>query len=627
MKLYQKVLLGSAGTASAGLVAWKSMFPWIEHDLKIINVGRKLMKIREESMSSLLIDKFEKHVATQPRKVFIEFEDNLYTFEFIDQMACKVANIARARGLGPRDCVAIMIQNEPAFVWTFLGLQKLGVSTAFINFNLKMQPLIHSVKAADPKMLIVGSGESLLESVTEILDDLAGIKVFAQGLGSMPAPPGVESFDPLFLAALPTPVSPIVRSSITMEDICCYIYTSGTTGNPKPVFINHAKAQGIGTALRLVNLNGSDKLYTVLPLYHSAGGGIGFFGAVIPGATMVLKKKFSASQFWSDVRKHEVTVIQYIGELFRYLIAQPPNKLDAVHKVRAAFGNGLRKDIWLEVNKRFQIPEIAEFFGATEGTTLLLNLANKPGAIGRLSPFLSMLDPDPKALVKFDYGTALPIRDKNGRCIKVGIGEPGLFISKVPDILVQNGRFDVYRSSKEANDKKLVRGAFKDGDIYFNYGDVFVLDKEYFLYFQDRIGDTFRWKGENVSTTEVANVVTGASFLEDANVYGVSVPGHDGRAGMAALTLKNGCSLGRQELKELYDHVCGQLPTYARPLFLRHLGEAIITGTFKQKKGDLVGEGYDHNKVSDPLFFLDAQKETYSPLSPSDLGKFLQSRL
>jgi solute carrier family 27 fatty acid transporter 6 len=279
------------------------------------------------------------------------------------------------------------------------------------------------------------------------------------------------------------------------------------------------------------------------------------------------------------------------------------------------------------VNKRFKIPLIAEFFGSTEGVTLLLNVSNVPGAIGRLSPLINKLDADPKVLVKFDYATAEPIRDKNGRCIKVAIGEPGLFLAKVPDNLVVDGKFSVYRSSSEANEKKLVRNAFQDGDIYFNYGDVFSLDKDYFVYFQDRIGDTFRWKGENVSTTELANIISSLEFIEDANVYGVKIPGSEGRAGMTALTLMTGQKLGPKELKELYDHVCQELPTYARPLFVRLLDQAVITGTFKQQKVALADEGYDLVKVKDPLYFLDTENGTYSSLTTKDLAKFLTSKL
>ena len=336
MKLYQKVLAGAGGTAGAGYVAWKSMFPWLEDDLKLMKAGRKMKKVREEAFQSLLIDKFEAHAANTPRKVFIEFEDNLYTYEFVDQMACKVANMALSWGLRPKDCVAMMVQNEPAFVWTFLGFQKLGITTALINFNLKQQPLVHSVLAADPKMLIVGSGDSLLESVVEVLDGFGKMKVLAQGLGNNPAPAGIQSWDPIFHQAFTTPVSPAVRAEITLDDISCYIYTSGTTGFPKPVFIQQLKMCLLGLCLQLISLTPEDKPYNPLPLYHSSGI-IGFTGALLIGATMVLKKKFSASQFWSDCVKHEVTVIQYIGELFRYLLSQPPVSITNISRFFSCF--------------------------------------------------------------------------------------------------------------------------------------------------------------------------------------------------------------------------------------------------------------------------------------------------
>ncbi|KAH9520442.1 hypothetical protein Btru_060800 [Bulinus truncatus] len=612
MKFYQKLLFGTAGVTSAGFVTYKTMFPWLEHDMKLIKHGGKVRKQLDLLCKSFLIDKFETHVSETPKKPFIIFEDNVYTFELVDQLACKVANIAKSWGLGKGDCVAIMIQNEPSFIWTFLGLQKLGIAVALINYNLRLQPLIHSVLAAEPKYFIVGPGNALLEAVCDVVESLGDIKVFVQGLGSLPSPVGFHSFDSLMFETLPIPISSVVRKDLTLKDTCCYIYTSGTTGNPKPAIISHSKSLGIASLLLFVDLSSTDVLYVVLPLYHSSGGGIGLYGAIATGATILLRKKFSASHFWSDCCQYNVSVIQYIGELFRYLLAQPPSKYETMHKVRGALGNGLRKDIWEDVIKRFNIPIVREFFGATEGITLLINLSGVPGAIGRLSPLLSKIDPDVKALVKFDYATAQPIRDKNGFCIKVGIGEPGLFLTKVRDDLIENGTLTVYRSSKEANEKKIVRDAFAKGDLWFNFGDVFILDKDYFLYFNDRIGDTFRWKGENVSTTELSNVITALSFIEDANAYGVTVPGHDGRAGMIAITLKQGITLGEKELKELYDHICDQLPTYARPLFLRHLKEAVLTGTFKQRKVELVNEGFDLSKVGDALYFLDNEKSTYT---------------
>ncbi|GFO36883.1 long-chain fatty acid transport protein 3, partial [Plakobranchus ocellatus] len=205
-----------------------------------------------------------------------------------------------------------------------------------------------------------------------------------------------------------------------------------------------------------------------------------------------------------------------------------------------------------------------------------------------------------------------------------GEGEPGLLLSKVPDHLRDK---KLYKASVEETEKKLVRDVFVPGDAYMNYGDAFVLDKEYFIYFHDRLGDTFRWKGENVSTKEVADEMSLLPFIEDANVFGVAMPGHDGKAGMAAITLTSNARLGNKELMELYAHVCKELPFYARPLFVRLLPAAVITGTFKNKKVDLAKEGYDLNKVKDPLYFLNHSNKTYSPLTKHDLANFLRSKL
>ncbi|KAL8615939.1 hypothetical protein ACOMHN_034615 [Nucella lapillus] len=388
------------------------------------------------------------------------------------------------------------------------------------------------------------------------------------------------------------------------------------------------KAGAIALLMLVLDIGKDDIMYTCLPLYHSAGGGLGLFRVLSSGCTMVLRNKFSASHFWADCRKHRVTVIQYIGEIFRYILAQPPSELDSVHTVRGAVGNGLRKDIFEEVQRRYKIPRILEFYGATEGVSALMNISNVPGAIGRISPFLSLLDPDHKVLVKYDLATAIPLRDNNGRVMQIKPGEAGLFLSKVPDIVLSTDRpFSVYKSSQDATEKKLVRGAFKEGDMYFNYGDVLYLDSDYFVYFHDRIGDTFRWKGENVSTTDVANTLTRLDFIMDANVYGVTVPGHDGRAGMAALSLNDRETLTPEQRKEIFDLCHADLPVYARPLFLRVLHEDLLTGTFKQRKVELRDEGYDLAKVKDELYILDPKAATFSPLTSDGLGTFLHSKL
>ncbi|XP_076443749.1 long-chain fatty acid transport protein 2-like [Babylonia areolata] len=627
LSVHEKALLGVAGAAGAGLLAWQTAFPWIKYDVQMIQVGLRMKKTEEDAMAGFLIDKFEAHVARHPHKAMLIYEDFIYTYEFVNQQANRVANIAQQLGLKFGDSIAVMIHNEPAYAWTLLGLQKMGMSVALINFNLRFKPLSHSVLATEPKAFIVGSGGDLLHAVTDILEDLHGLPVYVQGQSPSQLPAGMTDFDSLMERAMPVQPDPSVRAEMTYDSVMTYIYTSGTTGLPKPVYIRQLKANGMAGVFRIFDLTPEDIIYTVLPLYHSAGGGLGFYSLLYKGCTMVLRSKFSASHFWSDCRQYNVTVVQYIGEIFRYILAQPKHELDAVHKVRVAFGNGLRKDIFEDVVKRFKVPMVCEFFGATEGVTTLFNLANRPGAIGRVSPFMNLIDPLPKYLVKFDYGSAMPIRDKNGHCIKVKPGETGLFICKVPDVLAAKGDLVVYKASKEANDKKLVRNAFKDGDLYFNFGDVFYQDSDYFVYFHDRIGDTFRWKGENVSTTEVANVVAMPDFIHDANVYGVRVAGHDGRAGMAALTLNTGERITSERLREIYQVCEDDLPSYARPLFLRILPEAVLTGTFKQRKVELAQQGYDLAKVKDDLYYLDSKAKTYSPLTAEALVSFLQSKL
>ncbi|PVD19597.1 hypothetical protein C0Q70_20087 [Pomacea canaliculata] len=629
--MLDKVVIGAAGAAGVGVVAWQTTFPWIKYDIQLMKLGKRMNKMRQESMKSFLIDKFETHADKQPKKAMLIFEDSVYTYEFMELQANRVANAVRCLGLGFGDTVAMMIHNEPAFIWTFLGMQKLGISVAFINFNLSTKPLIHSILASDPKAFFVGHGKDwfdLLHAVSDVLDDLQGLPIYIQGCTGHEVPLGMNDFDSLMAQSLPVRTDRSVRKNLNKESILCYIYTSGTTGLPKPVYIRHSKSFGVSVMMQAVNFSTEDILYTCLPLYHGAGGAIGLFGVIERGATMILAQKFSSRHFWPDCRKHGATVIQYIGEILRYVLTQPPNELDCVHNVRAAIGNGLCKDIFMAFQERFKIPFVCEFFGATEGVKLIYNIANKPGAVGRLSPLLSKIEPFPNVLVKFDYATAQPIRDKNGHCIKVKIGEPGLLLSKIPDEMRQGkDTVRLYKASDEANEKKLVRNAFADGDLYFNFGDVLYLDKDYFLYFHDRIGDTFRWKGENVSTTEVSNVLCLLPFISDANVYGVQVPGHDGRAGMAAITLKEGDNITEAQLKQLYQLCEDDLASYARPLFLRILSQSVLTGTFKHQKYDLVQEGYDLIKVTDPLYYHNSSAQTYSPLTAEVLPTFLQSRL
>jgi fatty-acyl-CoA synthase len=335
--------------------------------------------------------------------------------------------------------------------------------------------------------------------------------------------------------------------------------------------------------------------------------------ALLNGGSVVLKKRFSASHFWGEVTAEGCTMLVYIGELCRYLVNQPPSEDERRHKIRLAFGNGLRPDIWPVMKSRFHISEILEFYGSTEGNVSLFNFDGREGAIGRAPKWLRKRFN--VRLVQFDVEKEQVIRGPDGRCIECGPGQIGECIGKIGgDARAEyTGYVD-----KAASEKKVLHDVFDKGDAWFATGDLMRIDADGYLYFVDRIGDTFRWKGENVSTNEVAERLQASPGVKEATVYGVAVEGADGRAGMAALVVD-----GAFDVKAFGEHVARELPTYAQPLFIRLLPEIETTGTFKIRKMDLVADGYDPGKVKGPLFFHDP-KRGYVKVTKGVLEKIAQ---
>ncbi|XP_006131932.1 long-chain fatty acid transport protein 6 isoform X2 [Pelodiscus sinensis] len=389
-------------------------------------------------------------------------------------------------------------------------------------------------------------------------------------------------------------------------------------GLPKAAVITHLQVLKGAAGLWAFGATANDIIYITLPLYHSSASLLGIGGCIVLGATIVLRKKFSASQFWSDCKKYNVTVIQHIGEICRYLCNQPVKEGEKDHKVRMAIGNGLRSDVWQEFLVRFGDLKMCEFYAATEGNICFMNHCGKIGSVGRTNFFYELFFPFD--LIKYDIQKDELIRNKHGWCEKVKKGEAGLLISKVN---VKNPFFG-YTGSKIHTEKKLLHEVFKKGDLYFNTGDLMVQDKENFLYFWDRIGDTYRWKGENVSTTEVSDVIGMLDFIQDANVYGVPVPGHEGNVGMVSVVLKPNRSL---DLKQMYEQVVMYLPGYACPIFLRLQEIMEVTGTFKQQKFKLVSEGFNPSSITDQLYFLDRSKKSYVPLTKELYEKIFSGQL
>lgn len=586
----------------------KTVFPYIGQDvsymLKCIGLGIRLAKYKRKPFYSIL-DCFLDAVKKHPNKTFIHFEGKAYSYSDVDRESNKVARALKTYAcLKEGDTVALFLGNEPCFAWTWLGLAKLGCAAALLNFNIRSKSLLHCFSCCGAKVIIAAA--ELKDAVEEVLPVLRqqGISVFL--LSEECSIEDINTLSDKISQASDEPLSPELRSNVNIRSAALYIYTSGTTGLPKAALVTHERIWAASFIQAVSGVTSEDVFYINLPLYHSAGFLIGLTGAIERGITVVLRRKFSASQFWEDCRKHNITVMQYIGETMRYLCNTPKKDNEKDHKVRIAIGNGVRFDIWSEFLQRFGNINVRELYAATEGNIGFINYTTKIGAVGRVNSLHRYLFP--YTLIKFDIEKEEPVRNANGLCIQAAKGETGLLVGKV----TKRSPFVGYAGNQQQTEKKRLRDVVHKGDLYFNTGDLLRIDHENFVYFQDRVGDTFRWKGENVATTEVADILTMASCIAEANVYGVKVEGHEGRIGMAAVTLNAGEEF---DSVDTYNQVVNYLPAYARPRFIRLQSSLELTGTFKMKKVRLVEEGFSPSAIEDPLYFLDSEKKTYVPLT------------
>jgi fatty-acyl-CoA synthase len=575
---------------------------------RLLPVLPKLVGYKPTSKHTVA-DLFERQATRRPGQPAILYEDRSVSYGELDARANRVAHWASAAGLHTGDVVALLMENRPEYLAVWLGLAKLGVTAALINTNLSGRGLCHALATSGARHLILGS--ECLDRFASSADGLEQpLQVFVdrdpETGDTGPRPEGSIDFEEILAAQPGSRPDASLRADLIAGDDLFYIYTSGTTGLPKAARFSHMRFLGIGDLCRFaLDMHPEDVHYCALPLYHTAGGAMLVSCVFHAGATIALRRKFSASRFWDDVRRYRATHFQYIGEFCRYLMNQPPSPDDRDHEVRAIIGNGLRPDIWAAFQERFGIPEIREFYGATEGNTAIVNLENKVGSVGRF-PFKIASN---ARLIRYDIDSDTHPRDARGMCIECGPDEVGELVGRISSSAA--GRFEGY-TSKEATDKKVLRDVFARGDAYFRTGDLLRQDAAGFFYFVDRIGDTFRWKGENVSTQEVAEHLSGFPGLEMVNVYGVELPGTDGRAGMAALLLAPGASF---DGPAFFRHVEEHLPRYAAPIFVRLLAEQEMTGTFKIRKVDLVREGFDPDAVSDDLFVRDEKAGAYVPLT------------
>ena len=484
--------------------------------------------------------------------------------------ANQVSRWALAQNIRKGDTVCLLLPNCPDYLALWLGITAIGGVVALLNTNLKGEALNHCIAVAAPTHIIAAECWSHNLSATAQLWHYG--EAFSRLLEGFSGAPLSESRE------------------VTLNDRALLIYTSGTTGLPKAAYVSHRRVMSwTHWFAGMTGAGPDDRLYNCLPMYHSVGGVVATGAVLLGGGAVILREKFSARAFWRDVADSGATIFQYIGELCRYLLANEDEIPQ--HKLRLAVGNGLSGDVWEAFQNRFAIPQILEFYAATEGNFSLYNVEGRAGAIGRIPPFLAHRFPT--AIVKFDNETGLPARGSDGLCRAVVRGDTGEAIGKIAG---GAARFEGYTDAA-ATEKKILRDVFEPGDAWVRSGDLMRQDRQGFFYFMDRIGDTFRWKGENVATTEVAAAAASAPGVKAVNIYGVAVPGQSGKCGMAALEVEGGF-----DPEHFRAHMGLRLPAYARPVFLRLVDSLALTETFKQKKQLLAQEGFDPAAISDPLF-------------------------
>ena len=554
------------------------------------------------SLAHLFQDTTEKF----SERPFLYFEDEMWTYGHTNKAANSMARYLVSTGVKHGDRVILFMENRPSFLISLLALNKIGAIAVLINTSLTGDPLIHCINSSDAVKCIFGAERA--SPLEDVLNQINITKqedfLWAQDTAQYSLPDW--AIDLKAQLDLSDDDNLEETNSVRVKDVACYIFTSGTTGVPKAAICPNQKLMAASVNIKMAGyrINETDCMHNSLPLYHSTGLMLGICAVIQAGASTFIKRKFSASSFWDEVQKYNTTALVYIGELCRYLANTEPTPAEQNNPLKVMVGNGLRPDVWDIFKERFGVDRIVEIYGASEGNALFMNLLNKDKTIGMTNAQV--------ALIEYDVAEDKIIKNEDGTCKKITNHDPGLLIVFISPNSVFNGYTDA-----QATEKKILRDVFEKGDAWFNTGDLiktvdvgYALGKTHYQ-FVDRVGDTFRWKSENVSTNEVGEILNGFKDVNMSNVYGVEIPGCEGRAGMAAFSLQDASSFDWQGFS---NHVENSLPKYARPLFIRIIEEMDTTGTFKLKKNDLRNEAFNIDKVSDQIYCLKPNSSNYEVL-------------
>ncbi len=564
----------------------------------------------------LLMHVAEEQAAQRGEQAAMCSDAEFYTYERLVARMHQYARWASLQGLRKGDVVGLFAPNSPDYFAFWAGVSSQGVIVALLNPQLQQDSLRHCIRCAEPKLIVATQ-----ELAGTIHDALAGEEkppavILLHGVNE-----GSRSLDAEMAGSSATLPSAPPEWPVTIADCALYIYTSGTTGFPKAARVTHARIlQWSHWFAGMMGVTPEDRMYSCLPMYHSTGGVLVPGAMLAGGGSLFVREKFSARQFWDDIVRWDCTLFQYIGEFCRYLLHAPASGRERNHRIRLACGNGLSASVWAAFQERFAIPQILEFYAATEGNLSLFNVEGKPGSLGRVPPYLAhRFSP---RLIRIDPETQDPMRDDAGFCIPCAENEAGEAIGRLsqePSAITSH--FDGY-TDPAASEKKLLRHVFEQDDCWVRSGDLMRKDALGFYYFVDRLGDTFRWKGENVAASEVEAVLAALPGVLHANVYGVKVPGCEGQAGMAALVLEQG-----RRLEDLRAELQLRLPRYACPIFFRVVPEMDLTGTFKYSKSAWRKQGIDPTLSTDAIYLDQADTHTVVPLDHELYSRILRGEI